>query len=82
MKLSIKGMALACAIIWSLLILLVTLLNMITGTYGEDFVFAMSSVYLGYDSTFIGLIVGIIWAIVDGAIGGVIFAWLYNRFVD
>jgi len=40
----------------------------------------ISSLYIGYAATLLGSIIGAIWAFVDGFIGGVIVAWLYNAF--
>ena len=36
-------------------------------------------VYRGYTISAGGSFIGLIWAFVDGLIGGGIFAWLYNR---
>jgi hypothetical protein len=36
-------------------------------------------VYRGYRITPAGSFIGVIWALLDGLIGGAIFAWLYNR---
>ena len=30
----------------------------------------------------LGSLIGLVWAIPDGLIGGVIFAWLYNVIAD
>jgi hypothetical protein len=30
----------------------------------------------------LGSVIGLIWALVDGLIGGAILAWLYNRLVE
>ena len=35
-------------------------------------------VYKGYNISIGGSLIGFIWALVDGIIGGAIFAWLYN----
>jgi len=38
----------------------------------------LGRVYRGYAVTPLGSLIGMIWAFVDGLIGGAIFAWLYN----
>jgi hypothetical protein len=48
--------------------------------WGTSIVEVVSSLYIGYKPTLIGSIVGSVWALIDGFIGGVIIAWLYNRF--
>ena len=48
--------------------------------WGTVIVEATSSVYIGYSATFIGSIIGAVWAFVDRFIGGVVIAWVYNKF--
>ena len=50
--------------------------------YGGAFLNFAASIYPGYNPTgHVGsAIVGTLYGLVDGAIGGAIFAWLYNRF--
>jgi hypothetical protein len=48
--------------------------------WGTALVEIASSLYIGYKATFLGAIIGTVWAFVDGFIGGVIIAWLYNKF--
>lgn len=48
--------------------------------YGIDYVHLAGSIYVGYAPTFLGSVVGAIWAFVHGFVGGVIVAWLYNCF--
>jgi len=44
----------------------------------------MSSVYPGYKAagTLGSVVVGTLYALLDGAVGGALFAWLYNTFTD
>jgi hypothetical protein len=44
----------------------------------------MASVYPGYtgEPSFGQVIVGTLYGLVDGAIGGALIAWLYNRFAE
>lgn len=50
--------------------------------WGVPFVELMGSLYIGYKPTLIGSLVGGVWALVDGAIAGVIIALVYNRLVS
>ena len=53
--------------------------------YGKAFLEVMSSVYPGYKAagTLGSVVVGTLYyALLDGAVGGVLFAWLYNTFTD
>jgi hypothetical protein len=83
MKLSVKGMALAGALMWGILAVFgVGILNSAWPSYGREFLQMVASIYPGYHATpSVGqVIVGTLYALVDGAVGGAIFAWLYNRF--
>jgi len=82
MKFNTKALALASAILWGLAMLVMGLANLIWGNYGQQFLQTMSSVYLGYHPTrsFAEVVVGTLYGVVDGLIGGAVFAWLYNQF--
>ncbi len=80
MKLSIKALALSFAIIWGAVVLLVGVSHLIWPGYGTAFLEAVASVYPGYSvGGFGSVILGTLYALLDGAIGGVILAWLYNK---
>jgi hypothetical protein len=66
--------------LWGAAILVVGLANLVWPTYGRAFLDLAASVYPGYHAGF-GLgsvVVGTLYGLVDGAIGGAVFAWLYN----
>ena len=46
----------------------------------ENMVNAIGTVYLGYQPGFTGGLIGGLWGLIDWAIGGYIFALLYNWF--
>jgi len=81
MRLNVKAAAFAAALMWGILAMFLTgIANLIWPSYGQDFLRLMASVYPGYSATpsFLQVIVGALYGLVDGAIGGAIFAWLYN----
>ena len=82
MRLNIKALALASAILWGVAMLVMGLANLIWGSYGQ-FLQMMSSVYPGYHATrtIAEVIVGTLYGAGDGLVGGAVFAWLYNQFV-
>ncbi|MGA8149347.1 MAG: hypothetical protein WB952_00090 [Terriglobales bacterium] len=82
MKLSVKGLALAFAILWGWAMLGMGLANLIWSGYGQQFLQTMASVYPGYHATrsIAEVIVGTLYGAVDGFIAGAVFAWLYNQF--
>ena len=41
----------------------------------------LGKVYIGFNSTLLGSLIGAIWGFLDGAITGMLIAWLYNKIV-
>jgi hypothetical protein len=82
MQLSLKGLTLACALLWGGAILFVGLVNLASPSYGMEFLKLTSSVYPGFHNsrTIADVIVGTLYALVDGAIAGLLLGWLYNLF--
>ena len=77
MRLDIKAFALTFALFWGIALFAVTWWIMaFEGASGD--VTLVGRVYLGYSISPLGSFVGLVWALVDGLIGGAIFAWLYN----
>jgi hypothetical protein len=83
MKLNVRALAIVSALVWGLAMLLTGLANLIWPSYGHDFLQVMASVYPGYHATrsFGEVMVGTLYGLVDGGVGGAVVAWLYNRFV-
>jgi hypothetical protein len=83
MRLNIKAMALAIGILWSAAVLVTGLANLIWPEYGTEFLQLLASIYPGYKvSGSIGdLIIGVLYALVDGGLCGLVLAWFYNRFL-
>ena len=79
MQLNVKAFALACGLIWGLGLLVLTWWIILLDGPSSDPTF-ISRLYRGYTITPVGSLIGLAWAAVDGAIGGAVFAWLYNRF--
>jgi len=81
MKLDVKGMALTFGLLWGGAMLVVGVVNMISGDYGQLFLAVMASLYPGYyvGGTIRDAIVGGLYGLVDGGIGGAVLALLYNR---
>jgi hypothetical protein len=83
MKLNVKALALTVGILWALAVLLVGAANLIWSGYGGAFLQLIASIYPGYHAAGCpgDLIVGTLYALVDGTIGGLVFGWLYNLFI-
>jgi len=80
MRFSVRTLALTCGILWAVTFFLMALSNLVWPGYGVAFLDLMDSVYPGYTPGGFGsVIMGSLYALLDGAIGGAVFAWLYNR---
>ncbi|NIP17910.1 MAG: hypothetical protein GWM87_06960 [Xanthomonadales bacterium] len=78
MQLNIKAFALACGILWSAALFLVTWwVIVLEGSSGNPT--WIGSIYIGYNISPLGSIIGAAWGFVDGLIGGAVLAWLYNK---
>ena len=82
-RLSLKAMAIAAGILWSGGILFVGVINLIFPSYGSDFIQLTSSVYPWFHDTrsIVNVMIGTIDGFIDGAVAGLLLAWLYNAFV-
>ena len=78
MKLDVRAFAITCSLIWGFgLFFLTWWIIMLDGPTGE--VTLIGRLYRGYSISPMGSAIGLLWALVDGFVGGAIFAWLYNR---
>ncbi len=77
MKLNVKAFGLTSGIIWGAGIFFMTW-GLIwldpEGTAG-----LLERVYRGYHISALGSLIGLAWGFCDAFIGGLIFAWLYNK---
>ncbi|MEX0804449.1 MAG: hypothetical protein WD688_14205 [Candidatus Binatia bacterium] len=84
MKLSLKSMIIAGALLKGIGFLFVSLMNVVMRPYGGAYLALLTSVYPAYDpvSGPIGIIVGTLYSLVTGAVAGLLFGWLYNFFAE
>ena len=75
-KLRIIPLAVAFGAVWALGMLVLALAAAFG--WGTALVALMGSLYVGYDASFLGGIVGALWAFVDGANAGALIALIYN----
>ncbi len=75
-KLSVKGLAIGLGATWALCMLFIGWAAIFG--WATSIVDTMSSVYIGFKPTFLGGIIGAAWGFVDGAIGGLVIALIYN----
>ena len=82
MTLSVRSLAIVSALLWGGGILFVGLVNLAAPSYGTAFLQCVSSIYPGFHDSrnLLDVLVGTGYAILDGAVGGALFGWLYNFF--
>lgn len=82
MKLSLRAMIIAGALFKAAGFLFVSLMNLVFRPYGGAYLALLTSVYPGYDpiSGPIGMMLGTFYSLIAGALGGLLFGWLYNFF--
>jgi hypothetical protein len=80
MRFNIIALSSTAGLIWGAAILIVGTANLIWPGYGQAFLELVASVYPGYrpGPGFGQVVIGSLYGLVDGAIGGAIFGWLYN----
>ena len=77
-KLDIRTFTLTAGLFWAVSVFLTGL--MVTFFhYGDPWFNLLASVYPWYTATLPGILIGALWGFLDGAIGGFVFSWLYNR---
>lgn len=79
-KLSVKGLTISIGVLWSFCTLLLGLMAMFG--YGTVLVKDLSSIYIGYDATPIGILLGLVYGFLDGAAAGFIISYVYNLVVE
>ena len=80
MQLNVKALSLTFGLVWGIGLFLGTWWIMaFEGPTGEPTFIGL--VYRGYAISPLGSVIGLIWGLVDGMIGGALIAWVYNRIV-
>lgn len=80
MRFCVRTTAITFGVFWAVTFFFVALAQQIWPTYGLAFLELMDGLYPGYaPGGFGSVILGSLYALVDGAIAGAVFAWLYNR---
>ena len=79
MKLNVKALALTAGLWWGFGLFFMTWwIIAFEGITGDPTI--IGRLYRGYTVSPAGSFIGLIWGLMDGLIGGAIFALLYNRF--
>jgi|TARA_B100002003_G_scaffold247072_1_gene277914 hypothetical protein len=84
MKFNVKATAVTFGLFWGGAIFVVGLANLLWSGYGQAALDIITSIYPGFHdaSSFGQVLIGTLYGLLDGAVGGAIFAWLYNLCAD
>ena len=80
MRLNAKALGLALGILWGLGVFLATAWIVFVGSPGDTLA-KLGVFYIGYEVSWTGAAIGLAYGFVDGLIGGVLLAWIYNAFL-
>ena len=81
MKLNALAFGLACGLVWGLgVFCLAWWVMAFEGTTHDPMV--LGHLYRGFNISPLGSILGLVWGLCDGFVGGLILAAIYNFFVD
>jgi len=79
MKINVKNAAISAGLLWGAGLAGLTVLALLIPNYAETFLRVFEETYIGYTVSWVGVIVGFIWAFFDAAIGATIFSLIYNK---
>jgi hypothetical protein len=84
MKLSVKALTAAFALLGAISFLFVALLNLLLRPYGGAYLAVLTSLYPGYDPVAgpMSIILGALYALIAGGFSGALLAWFYNLFAE
>lgn len=79
-QLSVRAFAIALGIFWAACVFTVGLVNLMVPSYGLTFLWLVSSISPGFnaDPTLLSVLIGTIYASLEGLVAGGFIAWLYN----
>lgn len=80
MRLNAKALGLALGILWGLSVFLATAWIIVIGSAGDTLA-KLGAFYIGYEVSWTGAAIGLAYGFVDGLIGGLLLAWIYNAFL-
>ena len=84
MRLSLRAMIIAGALFNAICFLVIAVLNLIIRGYGGRYLEMLTFFYLGYhpETGPFSIVIGLIYALLAGAVEGALFGWLYNIFAE
>jgi hypothetical protein len=84
MKLSLKSLVIAGALLKGICFIFVSLVNIILPPYGGAYLAMLMSLYPAYDPVIlpVSIIIGTLYSLIAGALAGLLFGSIYNFFAE
>ena len=82
MKFHVKTLAITCGVLWALTMFLMTVWVVVMGDGQNALLTSFGSFYIGYDISYRGALIGLVYGFIDGLICGAVFGWVYNLVLD
>ena len=81
MKINVRALALTIGILWGAQFLFLGILMQFFPNYGETWIQLWADVYPLYEGSggVLDTLIGTVFGLIDGILGGAVVAWLYNR---
>lgn len=76
-KLSIRVTGIALGSISAIGFLFLALFGMFG--VGQELIAVLGSLFLGFDASIAGIVIGTAWGFLYGGLSGTLFAWFYNK---
>lgn len=70
------GLALGILCAFAMVFLSLWVMNFGTG---QEIIDMTAQFYVGYSTTYLGMVLGAVYGFIDGFVGGYVFAWIYNK---
>jgi hypothetical protein len=83
-RLSLRSLIIAGALFNAICFLVVALLNLLLPPFGGKYLELLTTFYIGYhpETGPLSIVIGVLYAIIAGALEGALFGLLYNAFVE
>lgn len=78
-QLNWRAVSLTLGVVWSLYLLIISMIAIVSDGYGHNVAEFITTVYIGYSLDWLGILTGMAYAFLDGSIFGLIFSFIYNK---
>jgi len=83
-RLSLRSLIIAGALFNAICFLFIAILNLLLPPFGGKYLELLTTFYVGYhpETGPLSIVIGVLYALIAGALEGALFGLLYNAFVE